>query len=339
LQQNWPAERAVNVCPESKYDRQLHFSSGATVKVKSMRPQTLLAPAAFALLASIAVQLGAQAPQQAPPTAPAGNQGRGGPPQGRGRGATFPAQQRPPGDPEQIKRGAGLYGVYCRACHGTDLRGGDQGGPNLLRSQIVLNDQDGESIGPVVLNGRQNPGMPVMPPLAIPADDVKAIATYIRSVLATARGQGAPPEGAPLELNIVVGDAKAGEEYFSKTCTACHSAANMKGIATRVSNPMALQNYWVGGGGGGRGRGAQPATPVTVIVTDASGQTFEGRLIRLDDFGVAIGLADGTSRSWRRDGDVPKVEVRDPREAHRKLLPNYADRDIHNVTAYLVTLK
>ena len=115
-------------------------------------------------------------------------QGAGAPPQGgRGRGqATFPAQQRPPGDPEAIKRGNGLYGVYCRACHGTDLRGGDQGGPNLLRSQLVLNDQDGELILPVVQQGRQNPGMPVMPPLPIPPDDVKAIAAYIHSVTAPA---------------------------------------------------------------------------------------------------------------------------------------------------------
>jgi mono/diheme cytochrome c family protein len=58
----------------------------------------------------------------------------------------FPAQQRPPGDPAVIARGNGLYGVYCRACHGADLRGGDQGGPNLLRSPVVLNDQAGELI-------------------------------------------------------------------------------------------------------------------------------------------------------------------------------------------------
>ena len=56
-----------------------------------------------------------------------------------------------------IKRGNGLYGVYCRACHGADLRGGDQGGPNLLRSQLALNDQDGELIGPVVQQGRRPP--------------------------------------------------------------------------------------------------------------------------------------------------------------------------------------
>lgn len=309
-----------------------------------MRPKTLLAPAAFVLLASLAVRLGAQTPVQPPPPAPpGGNAGRGGqagaPPQGRGRGqGTFPAQQRAPGDPEVIKRGAGLYGVNCRACHGTDLRGGDQGGPNLLRSQLVLNDQDGELILPVVQQGRQNPGMPVMPPLNIPPDDVKAIATYIHSVTASARGQGAPPEGPPIELNIVVGDATAGQAYFAAKCTACHTAADMQGIATRVSDPMALQNYWVGGGGG-RGRGGAPPTPVTAIVVDASGQKTEGRLIRLDDFSVVVSLADGTSRSFRRDGDVPKIEVRDPREAHRKLLPNYADKDIHDVTAYLVTLK
>ena len=313
-----------------------------------MRPKTFLMPAAFLLLASLAVRLGAQAAPpanpQTPPATPgaAGRgapQGAGAPPQGRGRGqATFPAQQRPPGDPEVIKRGNGLYGVYCRACHGTDLRGGDQGGPNLLRSQLVLNDQDGELILPVVQQGRQNPGMPVMPPLNIPPDDVKAIATYIHSVTASARGQGAPPEGPPVELNIVVGDAKAGQTYFAATCTACHTAADMQGIATRVSNPMALQNYWVGGGGG-RGRGGAPPTPVTAIVVDASGQKTEGRLIRLDDFSVVVALADGTSRSFRRDGDVPKIEVRDPRDAHRKLLPNYADKDIHDVTAYLVTLK
>ena len=312
-----------------------------------MRPKIVCAPAAFLLLASLAVRLGAQtAPPQAPPPAPAGAAGRGAPqgagapPQGRGRGqATFPAQQRPPGDPEMIKRGNGFYGVYCRACHGSDLRGGDQGGPNLLRSQLVLNDQAGELITPVVLQGRQNPGMPVMPPLNIPADDIKAIAAYIHSVTASARGQGAPPEGPPVELNIVVGDAKAGQAYFKAKCTACHTDEAMQGIATRVSDAMALQNFWVAGGRGGGGRGGAAPSVVTATVTEASGQKTEGRLVRLDDFYVVVALADGTSRSFRRDGDVPKVDVKDPREAHRKLLPTYADKDIHDVTAYLVTLK
>ena len=311
-----------------------------------MRPRTALATAAYLLMACIAVKLAAQgAPPQTPPAAPGGapQTPEGQPPGpgqgGRGRGmGTFPAQQRPPANPEVAKKGGGLYGVYCRACHGTDLRGGDQGGPNLLRSQLVLNDQNGELILPVVQNGRQNPGMPVMPPLNIPEDDVRAIATYIHSVAATARGQGAPPAGAPVELNIVVGDAKAGQAYFNATCTACHTAATMQGIATRLSEPMALQNYWVGGGGG-RGRGSAPTTPVTATVTEPSGQKTEGRLVRIDDFTIVVAPADGLTRSFRRDGDVPKVEIKDPRQAHLKLLPTYTDRDIHDVTAYLVTLK
>jgi cytochrome c oxidase cbb3-type subunit 3 len=301
-----------------------------------------MAMAAYLLMACIAVKLAAQgAPQAPPPGAPAGQQPT--PAQGgRGRGfGTFPAQQRPPGDPEVIKRGSGLYGTYCRACHGADLRGGDQGGPNLLRSQIVLNDQDGESIMPVVQSGRQNPGMPVMPPLNIPPDDIKAIATYVRSVLATARGQGAPPAGESVELNIVVGDPKAGQAYFTAKCTTCHSLADMQGIATRVSDPMQLQNLWVGGGGAfGRGGGRSGgASPITVTVTEPSGQKVEGRLGRIDDFMVVLIQADGASRSFRREGDVPKVEIKDPREPHRKLLPTYTDKDIHDVTAYLVTLK
>jgi cytochrome c oxidase cbb3-type subunit 3 len=296
---------------------------------------------AYLLMACIAVKLAAQGPPS-PQTGQPGtiSQAPAGPPQtGRGRGqATFPAQQRPPGDPEVIKKGSGLYGVYCRACHGADLRGGDQGGPNLLRSQLVLNDRDGELILPVVQNGRQNPGMPVMPPLNIPEADVKAIAAFIHSVTASARGQGAPPEGPPAELNIVVGDPKAGEAYFAKTCSTCHSAADMQGLATRTGDPMALQNFWVGGGGRG-GRGGGSPTPVTATVTDVSGQKVEGRLIRIDDFIVVIAQADGTHRSFRRNGDIPKVEIRDPREAHRKLLPTYTDKDIHDVTAYLVTFK
>ena len=78
---------------------------------------------------------------------------------------------------------------------------------------------------------------------------------------------------------------------------------------------------------------------VTVSVTPPNGGIVEGRLLRIDDFAVALELPDGTSRSFRRDGDVPKVEVHDPLTAHRELLSIYSDQDVHNVTAYLVTLK
>jgi len=222
------------------------------------------------------------------------------------------------------------------------------GGVNLLRSDLVLRDQHGELILPVVHGGRQNPGMPVMPPFPqIPDDDVKAIAEYIHSVAFTMRGQGNPPPSAEaVVLNIVVGDANAGKAYFAAKCASCHSpTGDLQGVASRYSDPVQLQNAWVSGGGGrggGRGRGAAQGASrpeVMVTVTTPSGQKVEGRLNRIDDFIVTLTPPDGVPRSFTRNGDVPKIEIRDPLEGHRDLLPVYTDKDMHDVTAYLVTLK
>jgi cytochrome c oxidase cbb3-type subunit 3 len=278
-----------------------------------------------------------------PKSAAQGQRGRGG--QGnRDRGQeTFPAQQRPPGDSALIDRGKALFGVHCSGCHGPDLRGDE--GPNLLRSQLVLNDQHGELLRPVIFGERSNAGMPAV---NIPEADVTALAEFIHSVAAAGGRQGRPPSGPPVVLNILKGNAAAGQAYFTARCTGCHSTAgDLEGIASRVSDPKTLQNLWVsGGGGGGRGgggggRGAVPnpkAKPVTVTVTIPTGEKVDGTLARIDEFNVTL-VRNGTERTFRRDGDVPKVEVHDPLEAHRKLLPIYSDKDIHDVTAYLVTLK
>jgi cytochrome c oxidase cbb3-type subunit 3 len=249
-----------------------------------------------------------------------------------------------------IERGGTLYGINCRLCHGPDLRGGDLGGVNLLRSPLVLNDQNGELIYPVVRDGRNSPGSPPMPPLKLSEEDVKAISGYIHSVVARMAGQGGPPPGARVELDILVGDAAAGQRYFTANCASCHSTTgDLQGLATRYSSPMLLQNAWVGGGGGGgrfgrggRGGDGAPARvpkPVTAAVTTADGRRVEGRLDRIDDFLVTLTLADGTQRTFTRRGGVPAVEITDPLETHKKLLVKYTDRDIHDVTAYLVTLK
>ena len=74
-------------------------------------------------------------------------------------------------------------------------------------------------------------------------------------------------------------------------------------------------------------------------ITLPSGESIEGKLVRIDDFLVTLQLADGMERTFRRSGEVPKVVVRDPLKAHRDLLAQYSDSDIHDVTAYLVTLK
>jgi cytochrome c oxidase cbb3-type subunit 3 len=299
---------------------------------------------------TIAMTLAAQAPQTPPPAAPAqtpapppagGRQG-GGRGQGPQQPGTFPAQQRPAGDPALIERGRGVYSATCAACHGADLRGGQLGGPNLLRSLVVLNDQAGELITPIVRGSRAERGMP---PLPLPDDDVRAVAEYIHSVLATSGRQGGPPGIAAPAPDILVGDAGAGQAYFAAKCSSCHSpTGDLQGIATRIPDPKVLQTMWVSGGAvGGRGRGTSasgaPRKPVTVTVTTPNGGKVNGRLVRIDHFIVTLALEDGTIQSFRRTGDTPKVEIQDPLAGHKALFTVYTEKDIHDTTAYLVTLK
>ena len=199
-----------------------------------MRPVIFLTAAVALLTAGTVAPLLAQTPTGGPGAAPTG-------PAGRGPGARppFPAQQRPPGDPALIARGKAIYEINCRACHGADLRGGDVGGPNLLRSDIVLKDNSGELIEPLVRNGKSTPGVTlVMAPLPqVTGDDVRAVAEFIHNVAATAPGQGAPPPGPPVVLNILVGDAAAGQAYFAAKCSTCHSATgDLHGLASGITD-------------------------------------------------------------------------------------------------------
>jgi len=279
----------------------------------------------------------APAPAATPVQTPAGRGRRGGLPNiGR---TTFPQHARQLAPPEVLARGKGVYGVNCAACHGADLRGGDQGGPSLLRSLVALSDQHGEEISPIIHGSRQEQGMPKF---NLNDADTTAVAEYIHSMLAKVEGAGAPPRGDLPKLSVLVGNAQAGEAYFRANCASCHSvAADLKGIGAKYEDPRMLQNTWVAGraGGGRGGRGGQGGKPSTVTVTLPDGQRLEGVLVREDDFIVTFMLPDGTRKSIARDGDLPKVEVHDPDAAHKKLILTLADKDMHNVTAYLATVK
>jgi cytochrome c oxidase cbb3-type subunit III len=162
-------------------------------------------------------------------------------------------------------------------------------------------------------------------------------------VLATARAQGAPPPGDVPALNVLVGDAAAGKLYFDAKCASCHSpTGDLQGIGARVPDAVQLQNLWVAGGRGDRNSESDESPgrrQVTATITPATGGRVEGRLERIDDFTISVMLSDGTRRTFRRADDSPKIEINDPLAAHRKLLETYTDRDMHNVTAFLVTLK
>jgi cytochrome c oxidase cbb3-type subunit 3 len=143
-------------------------------------------------------------------------------------------------------------------------------------------------------------------------------------------------------LNLLVGNPGAGAAYFARSCAACHSATgDLSGIASRITDVALLQSTWVGGVAGVLGRVApEPRRPTLVTVTPRSGAPITGRLLRMDDFVVVLALDDGTQRSFRREsGESPLVDVKNPLEEHRRLMTVLTDKDMHDVTAYLATLR
>ncbi len=289
---------------------------------------------------------GQTAPPQTQTPPPAGRgAGDGGrqnipPPAGARRGG-FTQFTRPMAPADVLARGKALYETNCASCHAIDLRGGANGS-NLLRSGVALNDQQGELVAIAVAGHK--------PTINLVTADSVAVAEYIHSIHATMGGQGSPPGRNPtnVTLNVLVGDAKSGEALFGTMCASCHSVTgNLKAIGSRYSEPRALQNAWVSGqggtfgGGGGRGGGGagNPAT-----VTLANGTKLEGTLVRKDDFLVVIRLPDGTRKSFARNDGVPRVDVKDPAEAHKKMALDLAFSDpdnkkMYDITAYLWSIK
>lgn len=285
---------------------------------------------------------GQQPTTQTPPAAPAGQGQRGAGQAGRqgggGRRGGFTQFTRELAPQDVLVRGKSLYEANCASCHSQDLRGGPKG-TNLLRSGTALTDKHGELIGPAI--AKHNPTLTL-----VEADSV-AIAEYIHSVHATMGGQGSPPGRNPtnVELNVLVGDPKAGEAAFGTLCSSCHSVTgDLKGIASKFEDVRALQNGWVAGStaafaGAGRGGGGT-GNPVTVTLAD--GSKLEGTLIRQDDFLVVFTLPDGTRKSIARTNGIPKVDVKDSRDAHKTMVLKLDDpenKKMHDITAYLWTIK
>lgn len=270
----------------------------------------------------------AQNPPRPTQTTPAGRPARA------ERAPDYPV--RPPAPPEQLARGQQLFRSNCAFCHGSDARGGETG-PNLVRDQIVLTDQNGELITPIVQAGIPARGMPKF---ALTASEVADIAAWLHA-------QPLSDRGAPSTLDVLVGSSQAGAAYFSGAgrCTQCHSATgDLAGIGGKY-DPKTIQNLIVSGGGFGVGRrnanGAPPpkVPPTTVTVTLPNGQSVSGTLDHISAFVVALREADGTYRSFARHDSIPKVVITNPLQWHVDMLPRWKDSDIHNLTAYLATLK
>jgi mono/diheme cytochrome c family protein len=234
------------------------------------------------------------------------------------------AQAPPPKyDPASVERGKQTFVSTCGFCHGSSAKGGEKG-PDLLRSVIVLHDEHGEGIGQVVLNGRVDKGMPRF---TLTAAQITDIANFLHNAVMLAKDR----DNYQI-LNIVAGDPKAGAAYFKANCESCHSASgDLKGIAGKY-HAATLQGKFIE-------PTPNPQDGIKVIVTLPSGESFTGVPMALDDFNVSLKDDKGDYHSFRRVKDVPKVEIKNKLQAHLDLVQRYSDDDIHNLTAYLVTLK
>lgn len=237
-------------------------------------------------------------------------------------------------DPAAVERGGKVFGTYCAGCHGVAAKGGP-GAPDLVRSVLVLDDEKGILIAPVIREGRPDKGMPKLPLNEAQISDIVAW-LHVRTYSAGHRT-------TYVFKDVVTGDPKKGEAYFlgPGKCSSCHSATgDLAGIAKKY-DPFSLQSRWLQPRAARRGGSPADAAKLApkVTVTLPSGETISGSLDHIDDFTVSLRDSEKHFRSFARDGDTPKVEVIDPLRAHSEMLGKYTDADIHNMTAYLVSLK
>jgi cytochrome c oxidase cbb3-type subunit 3 len=224
---------------------------------------------------------------------------------------------------DNVAQGRKEFEKACGFCHGADASGARA--PDLIRSQVVNHDTGGDQIGPVIRNGRPDKGMP---PLPMSDAQVSQITAYLHARVAEAMASNKLPQDYP-EEKLLTGNAAAGKAYFNGAggCAGCHSPArDLAGVAKKYS-PLTLQARFLYPSG---------KKPVATVTT-AAGETVKGTLLAMDEFSVAVRDTAGWYHSWPRA--AVKVEVKDPLEQHRKLLAKYTDKDMHDLFAYLETLK
>jgi mono/diheme cytochrome c family protein len=272
--------------------------------------QTKLAKLLTACVTLLSVVLSAAA--QAPTGA------RGAPPTGPG-----------PGDKQTVdaaaaERGKTTYIAECITCHGAKARG-TESGADLIRSLVVLRDRYGNEIGPFLRKG--HPTQSNKSGASFTPSQIEELSHFLKQRFADTL-RSSPTYRIQ---DVLTGDPKAGATYFGGTgrCNTCHSpSGDLAGIGKKYDPPTLQQRFLF-----------PPRTkPVTITITPPSGAPVSGDLVRIDDFNVSLRDASGEYRAWKRTQEL-KIERKDPYAAHVELLDRYSDKAIHDVVAYLESLK
>lgn len=223
-----------------------------------------------------------------------------------------------------IESGGLLFRQDCSFCHGRDAEGGESG-PDLMRSKLVTEDRDGDKIGPVVRNGRLEKGMPRF---EVSDQEIASLMAFIHTQQKEAAKKKGSRKGVDVS-DLQTGNAEAGKQFFNSAggCSTCHSpTGDLSGIASRYEGLKLEQQMLY-----------PKQAKSRVTVTLSSGQTITGTLQYLDEFTVALIDPAGAYRSWRSSDVEYKVET--PANAHVELFSKYTDADIHDLMAYLQTLR
>ncbi len=252
--------------------------------------------------------------------------------------ATFLTGPARAADQAAIAQGQQVFGRNCSFCHGQDARGTDQA-PDLALSSVITTDENGKQLAEFLKTGRADKGMPAFN--ALSPSDLTNLASYLHGRVEASRTNALQPD-----LTILVGNAEAGEKYFNGAgkCNTCHSPTqDLKGLGSKY-DPRTLQDCFVNprvacGHKSESDSNESPRRSIRVKVATPAGEVVSGTLLALSDFEVTLRDSSGTRRSFARDNDRPRVEISDPLQAHLDQLMKYTDKDMHDLTAYLVTLK
>ena len=220
--------------------------------------------------------------------------------------------------------GNALFQQNCAFCHGRDAMGGETG-PDLTQSKLVLEDKDGSKISAVVHEGRLEKKMPAF---QFSNPELMTLVSFIKARVTAAESMKGGRRGVAV-ADLQTGNAEAGKKYFNGAggCSKCHSpTGDLAGVARRYEG-LRLEERML------YPRDAKS----TVEVTLPTGETVKGTLAYQDEFTIALKDGTGVYKSWAVER--VKFKVDSPANAHVEQFPKYTDDDIHNLMAYLQTLK
>jgi mono/diheme cytochrome c family protein len=227
-------------------------------------------------------------------------------------------------DREAAARGAPVFQQNCAFCHGPQARGAT--GPNLITSDVVLGDDRGEHLVPWLKQGRPEKGMPAFK--SMQDGQLKDIAEFLHLQVEEVANRGAYHL-----LNILVGDRVKGQAYVQAHCLSCHTAETFARIGSRFRSAEQLQRGWIW-----PSRSSNAKLAVTASVKTPDGATMAGRVVQVSDFRITLVDSAGGKHAIDREAGV-QVDIHDPLAAHEQIIMTLANDDMHNVTAYLESLK